>query len=131
MFVRALQGPGRSTARQWLAAISTGEVQAQAPDFVSLEVANALLKYVRGQVMTPEEADEELTRVLQAPIERMSTSILARQALALAVTRGISAYDAAYLALALGTDAILVTADRTLAAQAERSALLPEVGPPA
>jgi predicted nucleic acid-binding protein len=56
--------------------------------------------------------------------------LIARQAFALAITRGISACDAAYLALALGSDAILVTADRRLAGHAERSALLPHEGPP-
>ena len=44
--------------------------------------------------------------------------------------RGISAYDAFYLALATGYDAVLVTADRRLAAEADRAALLPDDGPP-
>ncbi len=56
--------------------------------------------------------------------------LLARQALGLGIVRGLSAYDASYLALALGTDAILVTADRRLAAEADKSALLPDEGPP-
>jgi predicted nucleic acid-binding protein len=80
--------------------------------------------------MTALEADEELTELLDAPVERVASPVLARQSLALAITRGINAYDAAYLALALGSDAILVTADRRLAAHAERSALLPDEGPP-
>ena len=39
-------------------------------------------------------------------------------------TRGVSGYDAMYLALAEATDAVLVTADRRLAAAATRSELL-------
>ena len=81
--------------------------------------------------MTALEADIELTDVLDAPVERIASPVLARQSLALAISRGISAYDAAYLALAIGTDAVLVTADRRLAAEAEKSALLPDQGPPA
>jgi predicted nucleic acid-binding protein len=125
--VRALDD---RTARDWLAAVSRGDVRAQAPDFVTLEVANALSRYVQAQALTVEEADSELASVLQAPLERVPSSLLAHQALALAITRQMSAYDAAYLALALGTDSILVTADRRLAAEAERSALLPMQGPP-
>ena len=41
-----------------------------------------------------------------------------------AIARGISAYDGAYLALSLGSDAALVTADKRLADEAERSVLL-------
>ena len=59
----------------------------------------------------------------------MPTRILARHALALAVTRRVSACDGLYLALALGFDATLVTADRWLAAAAAggRVELLPPV----
>ena len=49
---------------------------------------------------------------------------LALDALSLAVDRGVSGYDAMYLALAEATDAVLVTADRRLAAAATRSELL-------
>ena len=76
------------------------------------------------------DADEVLDSLLDLPLEVRSTGLLARQALALSLIRGLSAYDACYLALAAGYDAVLVTADRRLAEQAERSALLPEQGPP-
>lgn len=117
--------------REWLGAIGTGRIRAQAPDFVFFEVGNGLAKYLRAGRMTATEADLHLSNLLDAPIERVPAALLARQALALAVARGLSVYDAAYLALALGTDAILVTADRRLAAEAEKSALLPDEGPPA
>jgi predicted nucleic acid-binding protein len=105
-------------------------VRALAPDVVFLEIANALRTYVRATELTAADADAELSRILQTPLVRVSGALLSRQALALAVLRRISAYDAAYLALAIGTDAILVTADRRLAAEAEKSALLPDEGPP-
>ncbi len=111
-------------------AIAGRRVRARVPDIVFLEVANAFLKYVRAGSMAIDAADEGLSRVLAAPLERVAAELIARQALALAAVRGISAYDGAYLALALGTNAVLVTADRRLAAEAERSALLPNEGPP-
>ena len=95
-----------------------------------MEVANALVGYVRVGDVDADEAASRLDDVLDLPLEVHSSRILAAQAHALAVARGISAYDASYLALALGYDATLVTADRRLAEQAERSALLPEEGPP-
>ena len=105
-------------------------MRACVPDLVFHEIANSLNKYVQAETMTLEEADEELSRMLEAPLERVAAGLLARQSLALAAVRRISAYDAAYLALSIGYDAVLVTADRRLAAEAERSALLPDEGPP-
>lgn len=129
--MRALAEPGAPKARDWLGAVAAGRVRARAPDLVYLEVANSLAKYVRMGELTAEGAQQRLEQILRVPIEPVTLRLLARQALALALTRGISAYDACYLALALGSGAVLVTADRTLAAHAERSALLPEAGPPA
>jgi predicted nucleic acid-binding protein len=80
--------------------------------------------------MTSSEADGAIDFLLDLPFEVHSLRLLARQALALSLARGVSVYDACYLALAMGYDAVLVTADRRLAEQVERSALLPEAGPP-
>jgi predicted nucleic acid-binding protein len=55
---------------------------------------------------------------------------LAPPALAVALARRVSAYDACYLVLAEAANAVLVTADRALADLAPRSALLPYDGPP-
>jgi predicted nucleic acid-binding protein len=120
---------GEPQARAWLTAIKAGAVQAVAPDLVHAEVANALRKYVPEHGLTPEGADERLALTLDLPLTIVPTRLLARQALALAVARGISAYDGLYLALALGFAATLVTADRRLAAAATgaRVELLPPV----
>jgi predicted nucleic acid-binding protein len=119
-----LREPGEPAAHEWIRSIIDGDVRARVPDIVYLEIANSLLKYVRSGEMTSEEADEELNYVLDMPLERVSAIRLARQALGLAIARGISAYDGAYLALSLGSDAALVTADKRLADEAERSVLL-------
>jgi predicted nucleic acid-binding protein len=49
---------------------------------------------------------------------------LAPAALALALARGLSVYDAASVALAEASDAILVTADRVLAAATPGAVLI-------
>jgi predicted nucleic acid-binding protein len=128
--VHAVAEPGDSRASDWFAAVWSGRVSAHVPDLVYAEVASSFLKYVRAGRMTAEQADERLAYLLDAPFEPVAAWLLARQALALALIRGLSAYDACYLALALGYDAVLVTADRRLAGKAEQSALLPEEGPP-
>lgn len=114
----------------WVATVLRAEVTAVAPDLVFLEVANTLTGYVRAGEIDPDEAVSRLDDVLDLPLEVHPARTLATQAHALAVARGISAYDAAYLALAIGYDATLVTANRRLAGEAERSALLPDEGPP-
>jgi predicted nucleic acid-binding protein len=55
-------------------------------------------------------------------LEPLSTLVV--DALELALRHRISAYDASYLALAERTEAVLVTADRRLAALATRSELV-------
>jgi len=100
------------------------------PDLVFTESANALASYVRAGRLAYKDSDEALETVSSLPLDVVPGRLLARHALALAVTRRVSAYDACYLALAIGYDAVLVTADRRLAAQAEKAALLPRDHPP-
>ncbi len=118
------------TARAWIAAVEAGEVDAHVPDVVFVETANALALYVRVGRLDYEDCDEALATVASLPLDVAPTRLLARHALALTVSRPVSAYDACYLALAIGYDAVLVTADRRLAEAAERAALLPRDGPP-
>jgi predicted nucleic acid-binding protein len=87
--------------------------------------------YVRAGQLSYDDSDEALGAAASLPLDVVPTRLLARQALAFATRRRLSAYDACYLALAIGYDAVLVTADRRLAAEAERSALLPDASPPA
>lgn len=123
---------GEPQARAWIDDVRAGRVAALAPGLIHAEVANGLRRYVRAGEIDNEMADERLSLALDLPLELVPTRILARQGLALAATRGVSVYDGLYLALALGYDAPLVTADRRLAAAAElggqgRVVLLPPV----
>jgi predicted nucleic acid-binding protein len=117
-------------ARAWVAAVMAGEVVALVPGILFAETANALAVYVRTGRLGYDDRDEALGTVVSLALDVIPTRLLARQALAFATRRRMSAYDACYLALAVGYDAILVTADRQLAAAAERSALLPRDHPP-
>jgi predicted nucleic acid-binding protein len=121
--------PADEAALAWIDTVAKGDVRAMAPDLVFLEVANALAGYVRAEELDEDEAAASIDDLLDLPLETHSSRTLAAQAHAVAVARGLSTYDASYLALSIGYDAILVTADRRLAEQAERSALLPDEGP--
>ena len=123
---------GEPQARGWIDQVRGGDVAAAAPGLIYVEVANVLGKHVRAGRIDLEMADERLTLALDLPLEIIPARVLARQGLALAATRGVSVYDGLYLALALGYDAPLVTADRRLAAAVEvggqgRAVLLPPV----
>lgn len=81
-----------------------------APSLWVYEVANGLVMAVRRGRVTPEQGREALSHLLavnprlaDAPIERVY---------ALAQQYGLSAYDAAYLALAEALEAPLWTGDR-------------------
>jgi predicted nucleic acid-binding protein len=127
--VRAFVEPEQA-ARAWVAAVIAGDLRAHVPDLVFTETANALAGYVRAGRLGYDDCDEALGTVLSLPFDVVPGRLLARQALAFTVTRRVSAYDACYLALTIGLDAVLVTADRRLAAEAEKAALLPRDYPP-
>lgn len=129
--VRAIVRPEEPTAVEWVRGVQDQRVLARVPELVYAEVANALARYERAGKMTADAGDSALDYVLGLPLVVEPLHRIARAAYGLAVTRRMSTYDACYLALALGHDAVLVTADRALAAAAPRSALLPETGPPA
>jgi predicted nucleic acid-binding protein len=87
------------------------------------EVANALLVGERRKVVTEAEVIGYLARLDNLPITADNAQPIARrdQGMALARQYGLSAYDAAYLELALRKGATLATFDRKLA-DAMRSA---------
>jgi predicted nucleic acid-binding protein len=111
-------------AQRWLDEIDGGGVEGFAPDLIYAEVAQGLVKHVRAQRVTPDQADRTMRAVAQYPIVTTSSRLLAGPACALALELGLTAYDAHYLALAEAEDAVLVTADRRLAEAASRSVLL-------
>jgi predicted nucleic acid-binding protein len=128
--VCAATAPEDEAADAWVAALAAGHVEGLAPDLVYAEVANALWLYVRDSAFSAEDADETLRLLTELPLRIASLRSVAVDALALAVERSVTVYDATYLVLAEAADAVLVTADRRLAQGAKRPALLPDVRPP-
>ena len=123
MLVRALR-TSHARAQEWRARTIRGEVRALAPDLVYAEVGNALLVEHRAGLMEAAEVTISLERLLRIPMGAISTTTLIRDASAIAFARGLSAYDACYVALAEANDAVLVTADRKLAAATNRAELI-------
>ncbi len=113
--VRAAVGQPSSERDDWLALVERGGAPGYAPELVFFEVANALAGYVRGGALPARRAARALLRLTALPIELLSARHLAQPALRIALRHGLSAYDAAYIAVTEETDATLVTSDRRLA----------------
>lgn len=88
------------------------------PALWHVEVANALLVAERRRVITEAQISAYLQRLSRLPIQTDPTSPAARQEGIVSLGRrlGLSAYDAAYLDLALRNDACLATFDKKLIA---------------
>ena len=84
------------------------------PDLFFIECANIFWKYVRRGAHSREDSLRDIAALVALPLQPVSTSELLPGALALAVDRGLSAYDASYAFLASSLDAPFVTADQTL-----------------
>ena len=118
-----------SIAVQWLApepgsgqAMRLLESQSMllAPDFLPLEVANALCKKERRGEMTPTQVEHALTNLGTAGLILASTAPLLVRAARLACEARHSVYDCVYLVMALEWNARLATADVSLLRIGER-----------
>ena len=115
----------RSTdARKWLDAVEAEELDGHVPDLVYAEVASSLLKYVRAGTMDAHDAAAALNTVVALPLRAHRLGALAPGVLTEALETGLSAYDCCYVVLAEALDAVLVTADRRLAAAVRSAELL-------
>lgn len=122
VLVRSLTEP-TGTASAWVARVRDGLVDGHTVGFAYLEVANALLGYVRAGALTPADAGGALEVLLTLPLHRHDAA-LAPAALSSAIELQLSAYDGAYAALAEALDVVLVTADRRLADAVPRAELV-------
>ena len=84
------------------------------PPLWFLEVANALLTAERRGRLTPEQTLEVLTRLAALPAERDGADVSPTAVLALARAQRLTAYDAAYLELAIRRGLPLATLDGEL-----------------
>lgn len=95
-----------------------------APAHMPLEVVRTLGKAVRGDRLTADAAEAAFRALIATQIEYSRTDVVLLQ-IVWAMHENISAYDAAYLAVAAMHDAPLVTFDARLARAAEQ--LEPEI----
>lgn len=111
-------------ARRWLGA-SHDYV---APDLLFSEVGNTVWKKVRRKELEETEGQQLVTDLSQVAIETVSTRGLLEDAVALALTAGITVYDAMYLTLAVRLETEVITGDdRFVGKVAEHPLLLPHV----
>jgi predicted nucleic acid-binding protein len=91
------------------------------PDLLFVECANILWKYVRLFRYPQDAAQQDIADLVSLPFQVIPTAGLVAEALAVAVTHGITAYDAVYVALSRRFSLPLVTADETLARRLAKS----------
>ncbi len=108
-----------AAVREFSDRLLAGTIQAHAPELFVAETANAVWKSVRRGLRTLEDGVEIFGNLMDAPIELHRHRDLSTAALDLALRRGLSVYDALYVALALREVLPLFTADRKLAAAVE------------
>ena len=84
-----------------------------APHLLDVEIAQVLRRYARAGVISPERGLEALTDLADFPLNRYPHDFLLPRIWQL--RHNVTAYDAAYLALAEVLDAPLLTRDRALA----------------
>jgi len=111
-------------ARSWVQSLRDRRARVIAPELIYAEVANALLQQVKAGRVELADAVALLGSFVRSPLDSRRNRGICEAGLSLAGQTGLTAYDAHYLALAEAEDAVLVTADRDLAAAATRSVLL-------
>ena len=99
--------------------VVAGTIEMHAPELFPAEAANAVWKGVRRGFRTLEDGMDMFRSLMEMPIELHRHRDLVTTALDLALRRGISVYDALYVAVALKELLPLFTADRRLAAATE------------
>lgn len=123
VFVRAVV-LREASALEWVRRALGKELSVAVPDLVFAEIGNALGVYVRDSTLTLDGALRRIALIRRIPLEERDLRILVEPAVGFAISRGLSVYDACYAVLAEAEDAVLVTADRRLAAVVNRAELV-------
>lgn len=115
-------------ADQFLQLYRQDKASLLAPDLLTIELGNALWKKKRAGEINSENARAILHALTDyCPLKLVPSSELMPAALDLALSLGFTVYDSLYLALAVASGAILVTADKEMAKLAAKSLLSDQV----
>lgn len=93
------------------------------PDLFYIECANILWKYARRFNYPADNARQDVRDLQALALRTVSTADLLEPALELALAYNITAYEAAYAALAQQLSLPLITADETLQRKLNRSGI--------
>lgn len=102
-------------AEEWLVTVRRQTQESITVDLLDVECANALWKRVRRELWAPRRAEQALAQILELPFRRVPLGSVVSDALLIALTHGLSAYDACYVALARISGLQLVTGDQHMA----------------
>lgn len=109
--------------RQWLERIAKQEVVPVWPAHLYAEVANPLVRLARADLIDARRVGSVFGRVRRISADVGEAQAL-ENAMAVALDRQLTVYDAAYVVLAEALEAPLVTADQRLAAATKQAVLL-------
>jgi predicted nucleic acid-binding protein len=107
--------PFVSQARGYLDLRAQGEITMVVPDLFWAEISSVLCKAARRGTCDPDEASLALSILQEQELPTVPSMNLVNPALSIALKHGRSLYDCLYIALALHSNAQLVTADEKLA----------------
>ncbi|HYO14302.1 MAG TPA: type II toxin-antitoxin system VapC family toxin [Thermoanaerobaculia bacterium] len=105
-----VQEDGTDRARAFLLEMDRGVSQIIVPSFLFYEFSNTLW-VKRRDGLTAEEAGEVWARMIQLPLEFVSTTVLIPEALSFSFSHQVSPYDAIFVILARHLGCELITAD--------------------
>ncbi len=114
-FLPSGQEPFAEEAAQLLQAYVRSQVHFLVPDIFWAEIANAAWKAARRGELSAANATLAVSSVTALRIPSISSSELLPQALAIALAFERTVYDSLYVALAVTSNAYLITADERLA----------------
>lgn len=85
-----------------------------APGMIIEEVGNVIWKKFRRKEIDENEASQLLTDFLHLPLQITPSIYLIESALEIAMKKDRTVYDSLYIALAVRTESVMVTADKRL-----------------
>ncbi len=116
--------PLSDPASRYLKELKERKAVLTSPDLIIAEIGNVVWKKLKNEELSLEES-RMIADALSAsfPAELCPASELIPAALEIAAAIGLTVYDSLYLALAVSSEAVLVTADKELAQSASGASI--------